>query len=154
LFFPLEPRLRARVCELIGATPEFGADDQPVAIELVDAALTGSTEYRFFVDVEDDEVRGYVCYGPTPMTQGTYDLYWIAVAPRHKGKGIGRALVRRVEDELRAAKARLVRVETEGTADYAATRGFYDALGYRVVATIPDFYRPGSDLVVYARYLD
>ena len=44
-----------------------------------------------------------------------------------------------------AGLARLIVVETAGRADYAGTRAFYEARGYRAVATIPDFYDPGDD---------
>jgi hypothetical protein len=45
-------------------------------------------------------------------------------------------------------------VETAGRPDYAATRGFYEARGYRATATIPDFYAPGDDQVVFVKPLN
>jgi len=35
----------------------------------------------------EGKLGGYICYGPTPMTDGTYDLYWIASDPRVRGQG-------------------------------------------------------------------
>ena len=116
-------------------------------------SLTTEDTYRFWVDAEGSDVRGYICYGPTPMTRGTFDLYWIAVHPAYKGKGVGRILVDAMENELRAEGGRLVRVETAGMDEYESTRVFYDRLGYEVVARIKDFYWPGNDLVIYGRYL-
>ena len=52
-----------------------------------------------------------------------------------------------------AGAARLIVVETAGRPDYARTRAFYEARGYRRTATIPDFYAPGDDLVVYVKAL-
>jgi ribosomal protein S18 acetylase RimI-like enzyme len=74
----------------------------------------------------------------------------MAVDPAIQGAGIGTALVLEMESRL-AGIARLIIVETAGRADYAGTRGFYGARGYRATATIPDFYAPGDDQVVYVK---
>ena len=58
-----------------------------------------------------------------------------------------------MEDEIKAEGAHLVRVETAGLDAYAATRAFYDRIGYEVVARIRDFYARGNDLVIYGHYL-
>jgi hypothetical protein len=50
-----------------------------------------------------------------------------------------------------AGVARLIVVETAGRPDYGATRRFYEARGYRPTATIPDFYAPGDDQVVFVK---
>jgi ribosomal protein S18 acetylase RimI-like enzyme len=146
---------RSALASLLKATPEFTPDEVEVALELIDLGLApnGSPDYSFWVDEEAGDVRGYICFGPTPMTRGTFDLYWIAVARAQKGRGIGRALVARMEEELRSLGARLVRVETAGTSEYAETRAFYDRIGYEVVARIRDFYWEGNDLFIYGRYL-
>ena len=144
---------RESLADLLARTPEFSADDVAVALELIDDALQGGRDYRFLVDTAGGSAQGYVCYGATAMTEGTYDLYWICVDPSKKGHGIGRGLVSAMEQEISAEGARLVRVETAGSAEYAATRLFYERVGYKIVAKIPDFYRPGNDLVIYGHYL-
>lgn len=103
--------------------------------------------------VRDGHVVGYTCYGPTPMTQGTFDLYWIASAPEARGQGVGKALVGAMEDELRRRAGRLVRVETSALEAYGGTRGFYASLAYVEEARLRDFYRPGDDLVVLTKRL-
>jgi hypothetical protein len=47
--------------------------------------------------------------------------------------------------------ARLIIIETAGRPDYAPTRAFYQARGYSPVATVPDFYAPGDDQVVFVK---
>jgi ribosomal protein S18 acetylase RimI-like enzyme len=148
---PLAAGHREALLALLRSTPEFTADEVAVALELADASIAGSPDYLSIVDTEGDRLRGYVCFGPTPMTDGTWDLYWIVVSDRKKG--IGRALVNRMIDEVRRAGGRLVRVETSGQAAYEPTRAFYERSGFETVARIRDFYRPGDDLVVYGRYL-
>ena len=150
----LRPEHRALVSSLLARTPEFRPDEVDVALELVDDALAGGTDYRFVVDEgPEGALLGYACFGATPMTEGTFDLYWIVVEPGLKRAGVGRRLLERVEAELRGDRARLLRVETEGGDAYAATRSFYQRVGYEVLATIRDFYAVGRDLVIFGRYL-
>jgi ribosomal protein S18 acetylase RimI-like enzyme len=150
----LASRHRAPLAGLLGRTPEFTAEEVGVALELVDAALAGSPDYRFWLDEgERGEVRGYICFGRTPMTEGTYDLYWVAVDPAAKRGGVGRRLVIEMEREIHREGGYLVRVETASLDSYAATRDFYVRIGYEVVARVRDFYARGNDLVVYGRYL-
>ena len=49
----------------------------------------------------DGRLVGWICWGPTPCTLGTFDLYWMAVDPAAQGAGIGTALIRAMEDRLR-----------------------------------------------------
>ena len=76
----------------------------------------------------DGRLAGWICWGPTPCTVGTWDLYWIAVDPALQGAGSATLLVDEMERRL-AGQARLVVVETAGRADYAPTRAFYEAAG-------------------------
>ena len=91
---------------------------------------------------------GYACAGPTPATEGTFDLYWLAVDPTAQGKGIGTTLVRAVERELRDRGARMLLVETSSRPDYSNTRAFYARCGYNEAARITDFYAPADDRIM------
>lgn len=134
------------------ASGVFNDAELAVAIELVDAPA--SAGYRFIVaETDGARVAGYACYGATPMTQGTFDLYWIVVDPKLHGRGIGRDLMRASEDAIRAEGGRLMLIETASKPSYDKTRAFYIAYGCREVARIPDFYAVGDDKVVYARTL-
>jgi ribosomal protein S18 acetylase RimI-like enzyme len=93
---------------------------------------------------------GWVCFGPTPCSEGTYDLYWIAVSPHCQGQGVGKALMAFAEERIRQRGGRLIIIETSGRAIYAPTRGFYLGLGYTESARVPDFYAPDDDKVVYS----
>lgn len=135
------------------ASGVFNEAEMAIAIELVDAPE--SAGYRFIVaETESARVAGYACYGATPMTNGTFDLYWIVVDPRLHGRGIGRDLMRASEDAIRAEGGRLMLIETASKSSYDKTRAFYIAYGCREVARVPDFYALGDDKVVYARVLE
>ena len=100
----------------------------------------------------DGRLVGWICWGQTPCTEGTWDLYWLAVDPSAQGAGIGAALVAEMEGRL-AGRARLISVDTSGRPDYGPTRAFYLAVGYSAVATVPDFYAPGDDQVIFTKTL-
>jgi len=124
-----------------------------VALELVDAGEQQIPDgYRFFVaETETGQVVGYVCFGHTPCTEGTFDLYWIATDRTWHGQGVGRALLTAVEDTVRSQRGRMLLIETASKNSYAATRRFYDRAGYLEVARVPDFYTVGDDRVIYAK---
>lgn len=130
-----------------------------VALEVFDAAvartrpeLANEADYTALGADAEGRLVGWICWGPTPCTLGTYDLYWMAVDPAAQGGGVGTALLVEMERQL-VGRARLIVVETAGRADYAGTRGFYESRGYRPTARIPEFYAPGDDLVVYTKQL-
>lgn len=102
---------------------------------------------------ESETLVGYACYGATPGTDRTYDLYWIAVHPAFQGEGDGTRLLDEVERRLRKREARLLVVETSSRDDYAPTRRFYEARGYRRVAVLLDYYGPDDGRVIYTKRL-
>ena len=166
---PISRRDRPRLAELLAATGAFNADEIEVALSLLDVSLeeagsrqgfalrddTSPTQdvegdYEFLGAFEEasDRLVGYACFGATPATDGTYDLYWLAVDPAAQGRGIGSALVRAVEEKLLDRGARLLVVETSSRPDYEGTRRFYARSGYTEAARVRDFYAPADDRIV------
>jgi GNAT superfamily N-acetyltransferase len=143
---------RGRIEEITRAVGLFREDEVSVALEVFDHAAQpgGSADYTALGAELDGRLVGWICWGPTPCTLGTYDLYWMAVDPALQGTGLGTALLKEMEHRLEGI-ARLVIIETTGRSDYAGTRAFYTARGYRPVSTIPDFYAPGDDQVVFVK---
>ena len=150
---PLGRAHRARLEQLTRDAGLFRTEEVATAVELFDECLAGDDDYRFVGAFDGDQLIGYACWGSTPGTVGTSDLYWIVVARERQGGGIGSQLLDDVERRLTADGRRLVVVETSSRADYAATRGFYDARGYTRTATVPGYYAPGDDLVIYTKDL-
>jgi ribosomal protein S18 acetylase RimI-like enzyme len=156
---------RGRLREILYATRAFREEEVAVALELFDESCgpavrvpfdpgAGVASYEFVgAFTRDGDLTGYVCYGATPGTDRTYDLYWIAVHPEHQGSGGGSRLLDEVERRLNDREARLLVVETSSRVDYAATRRFYERRGYREYARLSDFYAPGDDRVIYAKRL-
>lgn len=146
-----QPRIHA----ILIATGAFTPEEVSVADELVAEAVHQPEKGDYLVHVleEDGEVHGYVCHGATPLTDGTHDLYWIAVDPSRHGRKYGQRLLAFVEAQLRAQGGRLLLIETSSKDSYGATQAFYLRCGYRELARIPAFYRPGDDKLVYGKYL-
>jgi GNAT superfamily N-acetyltransferase len=153
----LRPRDRDRVAELLVSTAVFSPDEIDVALQLFDATVHDGAkgaddahvpDYEFTGAFEGERLLGYACAGPTPATEGTFDLYWLAVDAAAQGKGIGTTLVRAVERELRERGARLLLVETSSRPDYSNTRAFYARCGYSEAARIRDFYAPADDRIM------
>ena len=150
---PVGRAQRAPLERLTAAAGLFRPDEVATAVELLDDSLSGDDDYRFLGAYDGDALVGYACWGPTPGTQGTYDLYWIVVDPAWQGKGVGTALLRAVEEQLTTDNGRLIVVETSSRADYTATRAFYERRGYAAAARLPGYYAPGDDLVIYLKDL-
>jgi ribosomal protein S18 acetylase RimI-like enzyme len=151
----MRPSDKPAVMAILRSTPEFLPHEVPIAEELIDAYLTTPKEsgYRILVAELDGELSGYACYGETPLTKGTWDVYWIAVHRGKQGGGIGKALMAATERDIKTTGGRLVVIETSGKPEYNRTRRFYVMLGYAEVARIADYYDVGDDLVVLVKRL-
>jgi ribosomal protein S18 acetylase RimI-like enzyme len=155
---PLGSEDRSQVVALLGALGDartFTAEEIRTALELIDEWIDSGegSGYLTYVIEEGGVVRGYVCYGPTPLTESTYDLYWIAVDPAIHGRGYGRLLMAFAETDIGRRGGRLVLIETSSHDANRSTIRFYEQAGYDLVARIRNFYRPGDDKLVFAREL-
>lgn len=148
-------RDREAILSLLSATGYFRPDEIATAAEVLDDAVVQAdgVHYQSYTCELEDLPIGWVCWGRTPCTLGTFDLYWLAVSPLEQGKGIGRWLMSFAEESIRQQGGRIIVVETAGRPDYAPTRTFYSRLGYREEARLADFYAPGDDKVVFTKQL-
>ena len=126
-----------------------------VAEELIDCYLEDPLDsgYHILVAQVDSTVAGYICYGPTPLTEGTWDIYWVAVVQEKQGQGIGGTLMKSAEKEIVKANGRLSIIETSSTPAYEKTRHFHLSQGYQIIARIPDFYAPRDDKLILQKRL-
>jgi len=150
------PADRAAVADIIVSAGNFNPVEIDCALELVDIYLTHEDQNDYRVLVAQDaasKVHAYACWGPVPLTKGTFDLYWIATHPAARGRGYGRALMADVEGRVRALRGRLVAVETSAKTSYADTVEFYRCLGYEEVSRIRDFYDVGDDKLILVKKL-
>jgi len=145
-----------RVRQITLSTGFFRDDEIEVAVGLATEAYKKGQEqsgYLFLFSMIGDDTTGFVCYGPTPCTIGTYDLYWIVVDNHFRGNGTGKMLIQQTEMELINRKARKLYIETSSTEKYLPTRKFYENCGYSEEARLHDFYSESDDKVIYSKVL-
>ena len=148
-----EPGDRDALMEIVRHTANFRPDEIVIAEEVLDDSIhrPGESGYVSLTALDGDRPVGWVCYGATPCTLGTYDIYWIVVDAEARRGGWGTELMREAEAGIEAAGGRLVVLDTSGNDAYIPTRSFYSRLGYREAARIADFYAPGDDKVIFAK---
>lgn len=139
--------------EILVATDAFTDEEIAIALELLETvvATPQQQDYEVVVNEIGEHVAGYALFGPVPLTAGTYDLYWIAVDPARQGSGVGRRLMKYVEDVVRQRGGRLLCLETSSQGGYLRTRQFYEQGGYVEESRIRDFYKPGDDRLTYVK---
>lgn len=144
----------AELGRLIVATGLFQSEELAQLDTLMKSHLSSEgnvTEHWVVYDA--DGLVGVAYFAAERMTQGTWNLYLIGVHPDRQGRGHGAALLRHVEEMLRAQGGRVLIVETSGLEGFQATRAFYGRCGYTEEARIRDFYSAGDDKVVFWKAL-
>lgn len=138
---------------ILKRTKFFRPEELEVAEEVFDDSVSGSpkADYQSFVARAEHKTIGWVCFGPTPCTAGTFDIYWLAVEPENQNSGVGTALVEYATAVIKNLKGRMIAVDTSGSQRYFSTRQFYETLGYRKEACIKDFYSAGDDKIIYIK---
>lgn len=114
------------------------------AVSEAELAQRGVTEASWRKDVENGLLKGHVCevdedvVGYCFADQTTGEIVVLALLPSHEFKGIGKALISLVTDDLRGRGFK--RIFLECTADpNARSYGFYRHLGW-----VPNGVRAGN----------
>ena len=156
---PMVAADRSGVFRILESAGNFTPEEVGTALELIDEwlELGEHSGYLTYVieEVGDDEskVWGYVCFGPTPLTESTFDLYWIAVDKTKHRSGVGKKLLKFAEEEVMRRNGKLLLVETSSMETYGGTIAFYEKTGYELVGRIIEYYKPGDDKLVFAKRL-
>jgi len=150
---------RGGVFRILEGAGNFTPEEVATALELIDEWLELGEHSGYLTYVmesvaeEVSEVLGYACFGPTPLTESTYDLYWIAVdKPKHRA-GVGKRLLKFTEEEIVRRGGKMLLVETSSQETYGGTIEFYEKTGYELVGKIDEYYRPGDDKLIFAKKL-
>lgn len=137
---------------LVRSQTHFLPCEIDVAMEVIDKTLDPAEGYTTLVAVETNKtVSGFISYGPIPLTERRYDLYWIVVDPARGRHGIGSLLLAAMEDDLHLRGSGHLYIDTSSMPGYAKARAFYEKNGYAVAASLPDFYRDGDDRLLYVK---
>jgi ribosomal protein S18 acetylase RimI-like enzyme len=109
--------------------------------------------YHFLFADSERGIDGYACLGPVPGAHRRCELYWIAVDPQARRRGLGRALQHAAEERARVLGADYLVAETSTLPAYEAARGFYLANGFTLIAEIPDWHDDGDSLAIFRKRL-
>jgi D-alanine-D-alanine ligase len=151
----VRPEDRQAVGRLVRATGFFSEEEIGIAVEIVEERLAkGDTSGYFFIFAEEgNRLIGYACFGPIPGTLHSFDLYWIAVDPGERGRGVGRKLMAMSETLMAQRGGMRVYADTSSRPQYEPTRAFYLSCGYVQEAFLADFYAPGDGKVIFVKPL-
>ncbi|MCX5993489.1 MAG: GNAT family N-acetyltransferase [Chloroflexi bacterium] len=141
------PTDRAHIIRVTDETRAFLPDELVIVGEIIDEYFNDpeGSGYHFLIAEHGGDFAGYLCYGPTPLTHGAWDMYWCAVSPKLHGQGIAGTLFSMAADDIKKQGGRLILIDTSSNPNYKAARSLYITLGYKHVSTIPDFYNPGDN---------
>ena len=137
--------------QVISANEMFPPEMLP---EMVAGFLDGTAEGEYWLSWEQKgEAIAVAYFAPERMTEGTYNLYLIAVHPDHHSRGIGQQMMHHIETFLASQSVRILLVETSGLPEFARTRAFYHQNGYTEEGRIREFYAEGDDKVIFWKKL-
>jgi len=150
----LKPADAGVIESMLNRIPNFADKEVSIAMELINIAASNptQTDYNIFVYEHEGQLLGYHCTGRRPLTDGVYDLYWIAADPGSPVKGIGKCLLDHAEEFVISNNGRWLLAETSSKDTYANTRRFYLKNKYSIIAEINDFYSVGDNLLVFGKY--
>ena len=141
----------AAILALANAAIGFEPDEQAELSATLDQHIAGNSAAFWLTDEDKGEIIVAAYCAPEAMTNGTWNLLFIAIHPDHQGQGRGKALMEFVEQHLAAQGDRLLLVET--LASFEDTRAFYKRCDYEEEARIRDYYAQGQDKIIYRKML-
>jgi GNAT superfamily N-acetyltransferase len=143
------------IMEMTKRAAVFNEEEVDTVTELLEGYEEGPeiSGYNFLSCREAGQVIGYACWGPRELSGNGYDLYWICADPIVHSKGVGRALMNAVEEEIRKRNGVWLVIETSDTEHYAPARRLYERCGYTLAMYLADFYKDGDGLCTYTKRL-
>src|SRR4028119_759636 len=112
---PTTPDDTAALIALADATGIFGSNELEELSEMLADYFGGNIDSdHFWITDDDNGPVGIAYYAPEPMTDGTWNLYLLAVRPDRQGQGRGTTLLRYVEQTLTARGERVRLGDTSG----------------------------------------
>lgn len=152
----IEKKDRKNIEAILRSTDFFYEFEIQTALEIVDETLSEGMEksgYFWMKVTDEDGVVAFANYGKDDFSTHSWELYWIAVHQNSRNKKLGSVLMKAIEDDIRKSGGKILWIETSGRPLYASTEGFYVRNGYKLQASLKDFYGPGDPKQIYAKVL-
>lgn len=147
---------RNTIISLANSLEMFEPNDLEILEGLLDEYLSHGHDKdgdEFWLTIDENGTIGVAYCAPERMTNGTWNLRFIAIQPEHQRQGWGTALMTTVEQTVSDRGGRLLLVETAALPEFERTQAFYRQRGYTQDAIIHDFYDEGLHKLVYCKKL-
>jgi len=140
------------IMDIIKRTGFFRSVEEDIALEVLQDSVNNPTcGYNSFTAMLNDKPVGWICFGQTPCTIGTFDIYWIAVDPNIQRCHIGSKLLEFAENQITKQGGRIMIIETSGSEKYKPTQKFYEKNGYILAANVDDFYAENDPKMIFTK---
>ena len=108
------------------------------------------TTRHFLIAEDENQIVGYAgCFSPGEGIEA--DILSVGVVPSHRGQGIAKEFVNRLEQWCRNRNASAMMLEVK--VDNVEAIGLYVALGYQKISIRMDYFGPGLDAQVMRKEL-
>jgi ribosomal protein S18 acetylase RimI-like enzyme len=124
-------------------------DSIKARILLASKGLAITPAYWFYKN-QKEEVVGTGGIEKLPDTNKGYFLGWFAIHKNYRKQGLGKKLVQRVEDYAFSLRGRFITIDT-GKDNEANI--FYQKLGYKKIAEIPEYFEDLVSKIIYYKKL-
>ncbi len=120
--------------------------------EMTASYLNGNPDKEIWAVAEEESVLQCVAFcAQEKLTNGTWNLYLLAVDLASQRHGVGTAMVSWIERRLCDQQARLLLVETSSLPEFEPARRFYLRYGFEQEGLIRDFYDTGNHKLVFRK---
>lgn len=146
----------ATTIEAAEACGLFTPDELQTLRLQLEKTLSGSSDREEFWLADFDEqgrARGVAYCAAETMTDRVWNLLFLGVRRDEHRKGLGSALLRAVEQRLSASAQRMLIIETTSGEEFESARSLYLRHGFRLEATLADFYADGAPKIVFVKKL-
>jgi len=108
----------------------------------INAVMEGLDNGNLYVVLCDGNCAGFAYFIPEGAFHAYHYLHLIAIKEEYRGKGIGKKLLKFIEDMLFETRDKIFLL----VGDYnPGAKIFYEKSGYTYIETIPSLYRKGID---------
>ncbi|MEM8672399.1 MAG: GNAT family N-acetyltransferase [Cyanobacteria bacterium P01_G01_bin.67] len=147
---PIKPDDLPALKTVIDANELFPSD---LLDEMISDYFSNEDSHDYWFTYDEDQPIAIAYCAPEKMTEGTWNLYLIAVHPDYQGSGRGTSMLHHIEQRLSSRGERILLVETSGLDSFNRTRAFYSKCGYEQEAQIREFYQAGEDKIIFRKSL-
>jgi len=150
------PFLVDRILEIAVKTQVFSAQEIEILREVAGDYVKRPDENYSLITVHDQsDLAGFIIFGRTPLTENTWDLYWLALDPVCHGRGLGMQLMNDLFARTGTQQGRraVIRIETSSRPEYARARQLYLRSGFLQAGRIDHFYQSNDHLMIYSKQL-